>query len=280
MNRSESVHSPDRSPSKPPRRTHRRGVLTALAVTLTVLLSLLLPGASSATSTAAPAAGENAAGYDRYGGSQVRPTIVFVHGAFADASGFSDSILSLQRAGFPVLAPANPLRGLAGDSENLRTFLGTISGPVVLVGHSYGGAVITNAATGNPNVKALVYIAAYALANGESVNDANSLGGGQSNLLANIDFRPIPGFAPEPPPAGNLDAYIKLDAFPAIFAADVPKSTAAVMAATQRPAALTSLLEHSRAPAWETIPSWYLVASHHPTGGRTGDGKAGQCQDH
>ena len=193
-------------------------------------------------------------------GPTVKPTIVFVHGAFADASGFAHSISDLQRAGYPVLAPANPLRGLAADSDSLRAFLSTLTGPIVLVGHSYGGAVITNAATGNPNVKALVYIAAYALAAGETVDAANALGGGHSDLLNNIEVKPIPGVTPAPPPDGDLEVYIRPSSFRAIFAADVPKATAAVMAATQRPAALSSLLAPSGPPAWASIPSWYLVA--------------------
>jgi pimeloyl-ACP methyl ester carboxylesterase len=237
----------------------RRGVLTAVTVVLTLLASLLLPGASSATSPAAAPA--TALVGERHGTPTPQPTVVFVHGAFADASGFAASIEALQRAGYPVLAPPNPLRGLTTDSENLRLFLSTVTGPLILVGHSYGGAVITNAATGNANVRALVYVAAYALAEGESVADANSLGGGHSDLLANIDPRPIPGVNPAPPPDGDLDAYIKLDSFRAIFAADVPKATAAVMAATQRPAAISSLVTPSGVPAWATIPSWYLVAS-------------------
>jgi pimeloyl-ACP methyl ester carboxylesterase len=237
----------------------RRGVLTAVTVVLTLLASLLLPGASSATSPAAAPA--TALAGERHGTPTPQPTVVFVHGAFADASGFAASIEALQRAGYPVLAPPNPLRGLTTDSENLRLFLSTVTGPLILVGHSYGGAVITNAATGNANVRALVYVAAYALTEGESVADANSLGGGHSNLLANIDPHPIPGVNPAPPPDGDLDAYIKLDSFRAIFAADVPKATAAVMAATQRPAAISSLVTPSGVPAWETIPSWYLVAS-------------------
>lgn len=252
--------------SRPRSKQRRRhGLLTALFTTLTLLVFFALPGASGATEApgVAPAAllADSAALDAGRHGSTAKPTIVFVHGAFADASGFADSIADLQRAGYPVLAPANPLRGLAVDSDSLRTFLGTLTGPVVLVGHSYGGAVITNAATGNPNVKALVYIAAYALANNESVADANALGGGHSDLLDNIDPRPIPGVTPAPPPAGDLDVYIKLTSFRAIFAADVPKSTAAVMAATQRPAALSSLIAKSGEPAWLSIPSWYLVAS-------------------
>lgn len=184
-----------------------------------------------------------------------RPTIVIEHGAFADASGFADVIGRLQRRGYPVLAPANPLRGLQFDSDYLRAFLGTVSGPIVLVGHSYGGAVITNAAAGNPNVKALVYVAAYALDEGETVAAANTLGGGTTDLLAHIVTRPFPGAAP-----GDADGYIDPAFFPQLFAQDVPAATAAVMAASQRPAALSALATPSGPPAWRTIPSWYLVA--------------------
>ena len=123
---------------------------------------------------------------------------MFVHGAFADASGFADSMAALQKLGYTVYAPPNPLRSLTGDADSIRTFLSTIAGPIVLVGHSYGGAVITNAATAKPNVKALVYIAAYALEQGESVDAANELGGGHTDLLANIEFRPYPN-APDLP---------------------------------------------------------------------------------
>ena len=187
---------------------------------------------------------------------------MFVHGAFADASGFGESIRTLQKMGYTTYAPANPLRGLTGDAAYLRTFLGTLSGPIVLVGHSYGGAVITNAATGNPNIKALVYIAAYALDEGEAVADANGLGGGTSDLLANVDFRPYPGAPTLPNGQPDQDAYIKQASFQKIFAADVPNAEAAVMAATQRPATLVSLLTPSGVPAWKTIPSWYLVSKN------------------
>ena len=125
----------------------------------------------------------------------------------------------------------------------------------MLVGHSYGGAVITNAATGNPNVKSLVYVAAYAPAAGESVAAANALGGGHTDVIDHLVIRPFPGAA-----AGDADAYIDPAYFPTLFAQDLPKSTARVMAATQRPGALAALLTPSGAPAWEDIPSWYLVA--------------------
>lgn len=185
----------------------------------------------------------------------VKPSIVIVHGAFADASGFAATISALQHKGYTVYAPANPLRGIAPDADSIRTFLSTIPGPIVLVGHSYGGAVITNAATGNPNVKALVYIAAYAPEENETLSDAGALGGGSSDLLANLDFRPYPGA-----PAGDVDATIKPASFRQIFAADVPAGQAAVMASSQRAIAVSALLTPSGVPAWKTIPSWYLVA--------------------
>ena len=184
-----------------------------------------------------------------------KPTIVLVHGAFADSSGWNDVIARLTKRGFPALAFSNPLRSPASDGEYLRQFLSTIPGPVVLVGHSYGGAVITNAATGNPNVKALVYVAAYAPAEGESVAAANELGGGHSVVTDHLVIRPYPG-APE----GDADAFIDPTWFHRLFAPDLPRSITALMAVSQRPGALGALVSPSGAPAWKTIPSWYLVA--------------------
>ncbi|GAB3055927.1 alpha/beta hydrolase [Intrasporangium mesophilum] len=187
---------------------------------------------------------------------QPKPTIVLVHGAFADASGFAATITALQADGYPVLAPPNPLRGLAQDAASLRAFLATISRPVVLVGHSYGGAVITQAAQGDGNVVALVYLAAYALDENESAGEANALGGGSTHLLEHLVLRPYPGA-----PAGDADGYIDPAWFQRIFAADVPRKQAAVMAATQRPAALSALVAKLVGqPAWASVPSWYLVA--------------------
>jgi pimeloyl-ACP methyl ester carboxylesterase len=184
-----------------------------------------------------------------------KPTIVLVHGAFADSSGWNPVAGRLLGEGYPVIAFSNPLRGPATDAEYLRQLLSTIDGPVVLVGHSYGGAVITNAATGDPDVKALVYIAAYALAEGESVAAANALGGGHTDVIDHLVVRPFPGAT-----GGDADAYIDPAYFPTLFAQDLPKSTARVMAATQRPGALAALVTPSGAPAWATIPTWYMVA--------------------
>jgi pimeloyl-ACP methyl ester carboxylesterase len=181
---------------------------------------------------------------------------VLVHGAFADSSGWNTVARRLLDAGYPVLAFSNPLRGPLADSAYLRDFLNTIEGPVVLVGHSYGGAVITNAATGNPNVKSLVYIAAYAPDEGESVAAANALGGGHTEVTDHLVFRPFPGAS-----QGDADAYIDPAHFHRLFAQDLSAKTAQVMAAAQRPGALAALVTPSGPPAWKTIPSWYLVAN-------------------
>ena len=188
--------------------------------------------------------------------STSKPTVVLVHGAFADSSGWEAVTQRLLDAGYPVLAFSNPLRGPISDAAYLRDFLSTVTGPVVLVGHSYGGAVITNAATGNPNVKALVYVAAYALDEGESVAAANSLGGGHTEVTDHLVLRPFPGAS-----GGDADAYIDPAYFHRLFAQDVPGRTARFMAVTQRPGALAALVTPSGPPAWETIPSWYLVAN-------------------
>jgi pimeloyl-ACP methyl ester carboxylesterase len=185
---------------------------------------------------------------------------VLVHGAFADSSGWNEVTKRLQKQGYTVLAASNPLRGLAADTEYLKSILATIEGPIVLVGHSYGGAVITNAATGNPNVQSLVYVAAYALDAGERLIDANELGGGHSELANHLVIRPYPG-APE----GDADGYIDPAFFRALFAGDLPKREAAVMAASQRPAALQALFTPSGEAAWKTVPSWYVVASQDHT---------------
>jgi pimeloyl-ACP methyl ester carboxylesterase len=185
-----------------------------------------------------------------------KPTIVLVHGAFADASGWARVIDRLADRGYPVLAPANPLRGVAADSAYLRSFLATVPGPIVLAGHSYGGFVMTNAATGNPNVRALVYIAAFAPDAGDTVQSLSTLGTGGMLGPATLTIRPFPA----PDGSQGLEAYIALDAFREVFAADLPRKRARAMALSQRPAALQTLGEPSGPPAWKTIPSWYLVA--------------------
>jgi pimeloyl-ACP methyl ester carboxylesterase len=212
----------------------------------TVLAGVAATGAAVA---AVSASGSPAAAHGR----GPKPTIVLVHGAFADGAGWSEVITRLTHDGYTALAPANPLRGVASDAAYLKSFLATISGPIVLVGHSYGGFVITNAATGNPNVKALVYIAAFAPAFDEAVGGlTQKFDGSLLDPNTSIDFRPW---------AGGYDGYVKKDVFRTIFAGDLPRSTTDVLWATQRPADASTLQDHSAEPAWKTIKSYFLVAS-------------------
>src|SRR5882757_8104424 len=159
-----------------------------------------------------------------------KPTIVLVHGGWADSSGWNAEIERLQRDGYPVIAPANPLRGLSSDAAYIRSVLQTITGPVVLVGHSYGGAVITNAAVGVPNVKALVFIAAFAPDKGESLVQLVTMNPGTQIGPATLDFRPYP----LPGGGTGIDLYIKKSAFHDAFAADLPLQMTDQMQATQR----------------------------------------------
>ena len=183
-----------------------------------------------------------------------KPTVVLVHGAFADSSSWNGVIARLEHDGYPVIAAANPLRGLDSDSAYVSSLLSTIPGPVILVGHSYGGAVITNAAVGHVNVKALVYIAAFAPDQGESALGLTGMNPG-SQLGAALVVRPYAVTG-----GGGLDGYVDQMKFRAVFAADVPAATADLMAAEQRPVALAALQGAGGVPAWKTLPSWYLVA--------------------
>ncbi|MGW3729270.1 alpha/beta fold hydrolase [Streptomyces sp. F001] len=186
----------------------------------------------------------------------MKPTIVLVHGAFADGSSWNGVVKRLQQAGYPVIAPANPLRGLASDAEYVHSVLKSVHGPVVLVGHSYGGAVISEAAVGDAKVKALVYIAAFTPAAGESALELSSKFPGSTlgPALNNVPF-PLPGGGT------GTDQYIKADKFHDQFAADVPRSVTDLMAATQRPVAASALEEKATKSAWKTIPSWTLITT-------------------
>jgi pimeloyl-ACP methyl ester carboxylesterase len=187
-----------------------------------------------------------------------KPTIVLVHGAWDNSSGWNGVIERLQREGYTVIALPNPLRGLTSDAAYIASTLAGIPGPIVLVGHSYGGAVITNAAAGNPNVKALVYIAADIPDVGETLLTLNGPSGGSHiNPETSLIVREYPAADG----STGHDAYIKPELFQQIFAADLPASTVALMAATQRPLEVASLFEPSAAAAWKTIPSYCLVAT-------------------
>jgi pimeloyl-ACP methyl ester carboxylesterase len=200
------------------------------------------------------------------GSEAVRPTVVLVHGDWADGSSWKGEIDRLQRQGFTVVAPPNPLRGLPEDSGYLRSYLKAIAGPIVLVGHSYGGAVITNAATGNANVKALVFIDAFVPAQGERLAQLVSP---QSCLAGSaVDLTKVFNLVQDPAlPAGDLDAYLKVEAtslypgFATCFANGLSPRQASALAAAQRPAALAQLFDQTAVPAWLTIPSWDLIGT-------------------
>jgi len=180
--------------------------------------------------------------------ASTKPSIVLVHGAFADGSSWQKVIPLLEKKGFTVTAVQNPLKSLADDIATTKRVIDAQKGDVVLVGHSYGGAVITGAATGNPKVKALVYVAAFAPDAGEPVGGL-------------IEKYPAPPLvtALVPDSAGFLT--IDRAKFREVFAHDVSESETAIMAATQKPLAASAFGEPSAAPAWKTIPSWYVVAT-------------------
>jgi pimeloyl-ACP methyl ester carboxylesterase len=191
------------------------------------------------------------------------PTVVLVHGAFADASSWNGVIERLQAKGIRVTAPANPLRGISIDSGYTARIFEQTPGPVLAVGHSYGGAVITNAATQAKNVVGLVYVAAFATEEGERLGEAEA---GSKDSVLNSALVPL-----HYPVANGGDEGVEFAIEPAklreVFAADLPAEQTAVMAATQRPVAELAFSEPGGAPAWKNLPSWAVVA--------TGDKAAG-----
>jgi pimeloyl-ACP methyl ester carboxylesterase len=184
------------------------------------------------------------------------PTIVLVHGAFAESASWNGVIADLQRRGYTVIAVANPLRGLQHDAAYLRSVLDALSGPVVIAGHSYGGSVMSEAADGAAGVTALVYVASFNLEVGESTAElaAKFPGGELGPALDSLPF-PLPGGE------SGVDLYIRQDEFREVFAADVPAEVAELMAATQRPIAASALEDIATKAAWKTIPSWTLVTT-------------------
>jgi pimeloyl-ACP methyl ester carboxylesterase len=183
------------------------------------------------------------------------PTVVLVHGAFADASGYAGVVRELQGAGVAVRAPMNPLRGLAFDADAVARYTTTINGPIVLVGHSYGGAVISQAAPRVKDVTGLVYLAAFALDAGESCASVQEPF--PPSLLASTS---IASPYDAPGAAGGPDLFIKIAEFHRTFCADLPEDVAATMAVSQRPLSLAALTEKATVAGWKTMPSWYLVS--------------------
>ena len=224
-------------------RLRRRSLMVASVLALVVGLFALGAG--------------GAAGANSRSDRSPRPTIVLVHGDWADGSSWTSVIKRLQDRGFTVVAPPNPLRGPAADAAYLASYLRTISGPIVLVAHSYGGFVATNAATGNTNVKALVYIDAFIPDEGETLG---GLTAGSGSCVDDSAFNAVPF-------DGGVDLYLRWEAnppypgFTECFANGVGPKTAAVLAAVQRPAALAQYGEPSGPPAWKTIPSWSLIGT-------------------
>ena len=192
--------------------------------------------------------------------AQAKPTIVLVHGAWANTASWNGVIERLQAEGYTVYAPPNPLRSLQGDAETIADFLKTIKGPIVLVGHSYGGAVITNAADGISNVKALVYVDAFAPAQGESAFELTAKFPGSvlnsaspAKVFRSVSF---PGA-----PKGDALLYVNPAFFTKGFANDLSAKEGAVAEATQAPVTLGAVTAPSGAPAWKHIPSWDVVGT-------------------
>ncbi|MER6826799.1 alpha/beta hydrolase [Streptosporangium sp. NPDC000563] len=184
------------------------------------------------------------------------PTVVLVHGAFAESASWNGVVADLRRRGYPVIAVANPLRGLREDAAYLRSVLDSLTGPIVIAGHSYGGSVMSEAADGADGVVALVYIASFNLEVGESTGElaARFPGGELGPALYQVPY----------PAAGGgtgTDLYIRQDGFREVFAADVDPGTAALMAATQRPIEANALADKATRAAWKTIPSWTMVTT-------------------
>ncbi|MDO9394947.1 MAG: alpha/beta hydrolase [Herbiconiux sp.] len=187
----------------------------------------------------------------------VSPTIVLVHGAFADAASFAPVTRLLLDAGHTVRVPAVPNRSLLGDSAYIRSVIEQIDGPVLLAGHSYGGAVITVAGAAD-NVVGLVYIAGYALDEGESLGQLQG-GFPDSDLAANLVYTPFPGVGDGAEP--GTDVSVKVESFPAVFAAGIDPAEAELLAVGQRPLAALAFSEVAPVAAWKTKPGWGIVSS-------------------
>jgi pimeloyl-ACP methyl ester carboxylesterase len=228
----------------------RKGTVRIAAAVLAVVALLVPLGVGGlASASPSPSLGDH--------GHGPKPTIVLVHGDWADGSSWNAVTERLHRRGFKVVAPPNPLRGPSTDAPYLAAFLQTIPGPIVLVAHSYGGFVATNAATGNPNVKGLVYIDAFVPDAGQTFTD----------LAAGSCIDPVNALNAVPEPGGVVDLYLRHEAqgtyqgYAECFANGVGRKQAALLEAAQRPAAFAEFTEASGPPAWKMIPSWSLIGT-------------------
>jgi pimeloyl-ACP methyl ester carboxylesterase len=224
----------------------RRQVLATGAAVVGSAALMATPFGADAATAATAQAGKS--------GSKVKPTIVLVHGGYADSSCWNGTLQYLQGEGYTTICGSNPLRGIPTDAPYIGSLLDSISGPVVLVAHSMGGTVITNAAAGRSNVKALVYIAAF-------VPDVGETQGDLINKFPGSEVLPVSVPVPYTKPDGSIgtDLYLSKDG-QAAFAADVSTGTFRLLQATQRPFDADSFIYPTQAAAWRTIPSWGLVA--------------------
>jgi pimeloyl-ACP methyl ester carboxylesterase len=205
-----------------------------------IVLALSLTAAAAAPVLAAPA-------------TSVKPTVILVHGAFADATSWNGVASKLRADGYDVIGAANPLRSVRGDAASVANIVKSVKGPVVLVGHSYGGSVISAAANGQPNVKSLVYVAAFAPDQGETALELS--GRYPGDTLGSALAEPV-ALA-----EGGKDFYIQQAKFHQQFAADLPKAEADLMAVAQRPIAEAALTEAAGAPAWKKLPSYFVYGT-------------------
>ncbi|MEU7728257.1 alpha/beta hydrolase [Streptomyces sp. NPDC040724] len=212
--------------------------------------------AAALTVAAAPPAAASAAEPGSEPGKAGKATVVLVHGAFADASSWNPVTERLQQYGHRVVAVANPLRGLTHDAAQVAARLAAVPGPVVLVGHSYGGTVITQAAATAPNVKALVYVSAFIPDAGEVLGELAARFPG-SQLEASLAPVPVPG----PDGTTGVDVYIRPDRYREVLAQDVPRPTTRVLAAGQRPLSGPAFTDRVSSAAWHSLPSWTLVST-------------------
>ncbi|CAA9259283.1 MAG: Probable signal peptide protein [uncultured Chloroflexia bacterium] len=222
-------------------------------LSLTSLIVAFLAGASPVQGQSSSASAEQPNAPKEADGS--RPTVVLVHGAFADAASWNGVVELLQTEGVQVIAPANPLRGITIDSAYIASLLDQIPGPVLAVSHSYGGAVISNAAIDAENVVGLVYVAAFAPDEGETLGGIEQDSRDSVLNTALVEFRYPTGQGAETAVEFAIDPAKLHDA----FAADLPAERAAVMAATQRPVAELAFSEVSGAPPWKNLPSWAVI---------------------
>ncbi|MCI2422106.1 alpha/beta hydrolase [Saccharopolyspora sp. K220] len=237
---------------------HRRTLPIAITATAVVLaasvttLASATPAHHTTPATTAPTT------------SAPKPTIVLVNGAWSDSASWSGVVKRLQDAGYPVAAPPTELRSLSGDSAYLASYLRTIQGPIVLVGQSYGGSVITNAATGNGSVRALVYISAFAPDVGESAAALTAKFPGTH--ITDDPNAPVPtALSPVPftqaDGSTGIDLYANADQYRDVFLSNrLDNADSSELAATQSPVTAAALGDPSGQPAWKTIPSWYLVS--------------------